>query len=381
MTPYLRITLLAAATLSVMSLRPVTAQEADVPTKPRQVVQLSTAGGTRFAMRPDGEELAIIRNRKIDPKTRLPLHFVEFVSLKTGKTTGKLTKQGPLGEKITGVFNDLTYSPDGKRLAWYNTDAGNQERFIVVRDIGGDKEWTYKDKDNSPIGGPFRFSPDGKTLLFHEGARGADHNTVALLDVENAKVLGPPKEQFFRFQTRHRPIWYSPDGRTLYVRDGDDIVIRDGRTGEKKSVLANVRSGYVGLILSPDGKYFALAQPTIKSPKQEQVKGVVLWDIAADKEVRRFEEHEVVHGFSRDGKLLLMNQPYKTIRGQKVITKTFGLDFVETETGKVRGTIRYEIGPSFSKTFLFSTDGKTLLVFLDDPLKAIAQVYDVPAVK
>src|SRR5690242_16080327 len=138
--------LLAAAALSVLTCRPLVAQEADVPTKPRQVLKI----GAVFAMRPDGEEVAAIRNfRNNDQKTRLPLDNVEFVSLKTGKVTGKLGSQGPVGDKTNYIFNNLTYSPDGKRLVWSNSDdTSNTNGVIVVRDIASGKEWTLTDKDN-----------------------------------------------------------------------------------------------------------------------------------------------------------------------------------------------------------------------------------------
>jgi WD40 repeat protein len=178
-------------------------------------------------------------------------------------------------------------------------------------------------------------SPDGRLLVIAEAG---DHKyALQFRDLETGKVLREVKCE------KDDGGWpyFSPDGKTL-VTLGKGIQLWDPDTGK---VVYRLK-GEVKLwtpAFSPDGKTLAFAW--------EKEPGVVLWDLATRKEVRRLTQapKEVSHlAFSPDGKTLaaggLLNDPT--------------IPLWDVRTGKLLRRLRAETGPT--RALAFSPDGKLL---------------------
>lgn len=174
------------------------------------------------------------------------------------------------------TVSDITYSPDGKRLAiagnlgiWiYDVQSGSEIDLITGR-------W-----------GSIRsvsFSPDGQTL-----AATKNWNTIYFWDVDTGKVkntitgdLGSPFS-----------VAFSPDGRTL-ASGGWDNTIRlwDVKTGTLKHTLGRAGTPHWGdvynVAFSPDGQMLASGSGD---------DSIGLWDINTDTLKHIFTGH---HDFGR----------------------------------------------------------------------------------
>jgi RNA polymerase sigma factor (sigma-70 family) len=146
-------------------------------------------------------------------------------------------------------------------------------------------------------------------------------------------------------------IAYSPDGRLL-ATSGLDHVIRlwDARTGEAKGRLENTPDPkrYHGtpalsqVAFSPDGKVLAVGRGD----------GVLIWDLATQKEVQRFASADCI-AFSPDGKLLACGG-WDLGHGNRGLIQLF-----DRGTGKRLRELRGHLTPV--EGLAFSPDGRSLL--------------------
>ena len=141
-----------------------------------------------------------------------------------------------------GWISEITYSPDGTRLAvaggigiWLYDARTGEELDLLTGHTG----WVRS----------VSFSPDGRTL-----ASGSWDGTVILWDVNTGEHR--------RTLTGHRysvySVSFSPDGRTL-ASGGDDptVILWDVTTGEERRTLTG-HTGYVRSVsFSPDGRTLA----------------------------------------------------------------------------------------------------------------------------
>jgi RNA polymerase sigma factor (sigma-70 family) len=198
----------------------------------------------------------------------------------------------------------------------------------------------------------FRFSPDGKylALVTEPGS------LIELWDVEAGK-------QIRSWQASKARLWvcrFSADGKTL-ITASEDKVLRFWDIPSGKQVREI--SGYpdiVGLAVpSPDGSLLATVAMTEVRPgagSWPRSPSIRLWDLVANKEVRRLEVKEKQTdpsqqagvfdaAFSPDGKTLATSGPARTVR------------FWDVATGKERRRLDLSVS-----VIAFSPDGKTLAV-------------------
>jgi RNA polymerase sigma factor (sigma-70 family) len=166
--------------------------------------------------------------------------------------------------------------------------------------------------------------------------------------------LAPPDGRPTILLTGHRDqimgIAYSPDGRLIATSGLDKVVLLwDAATGQAKGRfdITPDAKRYRGtpalsqIVFSPDGKLLAAGRGD----------GVVVWDLATQKEVQRFDSADCI-AFSPDGKLLACGG-WDLRRGGGGLIQLF-----DRGTGKLLRELRGHLTPVEGLTF--APDGRSL---------------------
>ena len=144
------------------------------------------------------------------------------------------------------------WSPDGKRIAFYNYSVGKPGRIYLVSADGGSPEQLLPE-DPEPKQDP-DWSPDGNKIIF--GGVPPDHNSVIrVVDLRTHQVDALPGSRGL-----YSPRW-SPDGRYIVAMPVDSLslVLFDFST-QKWSQLAEARAGFPNWSKDGQSVYFLRSQ-------------------------------------------------------------------------------------------------------------------------
>jgi WD40 repeat protein len=178
-------------------------------------------GGNGLAFSPDGKTLASRGND----------HIIRLWDFRTGKEVGRLPPPNEAEGQIIyygRIGNTLTFSPDGKMLAAFNTWNTPDARGIVfLYEVETGKELRRIEGLERSLSGRLAFGPGVLAICW------GDRNTK-LYDAGTGKELRPlgePKEG----DIIHAAA-FSPDGKTVALRSGTEspsIRVYDVTTGKK----------------------------------------------------------------------------------------------------------------------------------------------------
>jgi WD40 repeat protein len=214
----------------------------------------------------------------------------------------------------------LTFSRDGKRLAW-----GDEDRAVHIWDLEQGKEVQKLAGCSSAA-----FSPDGRTV-----ALGTHGTTVRLWDLTTGKDL----HQLPGHTPAAGALTFSPDGALLATSSSDGIRLWDVATGKQlRRQEGTLGKGGTGpLAFSHDGRVLASGSGG----------ALHLWDVATGRDLRAYPGHSSdvwSIAWSRDGRALL--SAGEAIRLWEPLTGK--------ELGKVTTSLRGISG------LALAPDGKTL---------------------
>jgi WD40 repeat protein/serine/threonine protein kinase len=208
---------------------------------------------SRMILSPDGRQVAVVTKGR-----RVKLWEVKLWDTATGKDIRTL------GVHSNGIWNNLAFSRDGRRLAVACMD----KSAWVWDTTDGSRVCTLRGHKNTVQG--LALSPDGKLLA--TGTSG--HEEVRIWDVSTCQVRAT-----LPAYTRYPACSFSPDGRHLATSSERDSTVRlwDVASGRTTLILRE----QTGMLFSPDGRHLATVGTT---------GAVNLWDLASRQpEVRTLE--------------------------------------------------------------------------------------------
>jgi WD40 repeat protein len=211
----------------------------------------------------------------MDALLRSPAAFSpDGTQIATGFETGEVVLWDAATGRKVRTFKDvlnlrptaLGLSRDGKQLftVWGGGLVGLSRWDVVT----GKELQDLEGKAGVRTGA---FSPDGKQLV-----TGSDNGSVALWSA----ATGTLTRRLEQHSEKMDAVAFSPDGKRLVGVDAErHAVLWDVAAGKK--VKAAIKENVDAACFSPDGKQLLLAN----------VAEAVLWDITAEKAVRRFQSH------------------------------------------------------------------------------------------
>jgi serine/threonine protein kinase/Tol biopolymer transport system component len=169
------------------------------PAKQAKFRRLTTTGNvTNAAISPDGRFIVYVQNT--NGRESLWVREVE-------ETTGReILPDG------AGSYAGLTFAPDGKSIYYTAFDSNASGKLSRITMFGGAQQEIVRDVDS-----PVSFSPDGKTLAFIRGnpKEGIDRVIIANTDGSTERVLSEKKRpEFYAISSRESLAW-SPDGKFI----------------------------------------------------------------------------------------------------------------------------------------------------------------------
>jgi WD40 repeat protein len=262
----------------------------------KELSKLSLPAGAALALSADGKTLASME---------FSTAMIRIWDVALGKEVRKM--QQPRGKFQPWGMSELALSPDGKFLAVRGFDSSLQ-----LWDAANAKELPAAIKPADPNGRFFVdygmpgqratdlvFAPDGRTLAFTQPEAGGGMNPGPYgMASRSIRLWDPVKgKQIMQLEGAYKgmlSLAWSPDGKTLAVRETDKLTVLETATGKsrfqiKKLPSAQIRYTPTGMgpvpavAFSPDGKTLA-ATGDMQTPR--------LWDVMTGKEVGQLKGHQ-----------------------------------------------------------------------------------------
>jgi len=229
-----------------------------------QITQLTSSGTVDLAtISPDGRYVAFVQEDSGG-------HSLWLRQIATASTVQVV----PAGAQL---FVGLTFSPDGNFIDFVRHDdqSARHSSLYQVPVLGGEASKLVVNVDS-----PVTFSPQGKQLAFVRGesARGMTSLMIADADGSNVRVLAARKlPKSFRNGPGVGPAW-SPDGKTIAVSAGTlspyfefHPEAIDVSTGNEREIGSRTWEILYQLAWLPDGKNLLMATLDFTGGDQRQV--------------------------------------------------------------------------------------------------------------
>ena len=188
------------------------------------------------------------------------------------------------------LTNKLAFSPDNETLV----SIGDGKDIHIWNTKTGKLKTNLTEQRKSHY--PNSIFSDGKTKIYVN-----DDGTYTLLDVKTGKQKPILKDFHSPIKSLEYPpesFEYSPDGKTIAIRDGNSVLLWDIETDAHRATLTGHLNTISSLVFSPDGQYLSTAAD----------KTIYLWDTKTGEQVAAYTRdrgyRSFVHVFSPDSKLL-----------------------------------------------------------------------------
>jgi Tol biopolymer transport system component/DNA-binding winged helix-turn-helix (wHTH) protein len=300
------------------------------PAIPPVVTPIVTDVGAKYtpSLSPDGQHLAFAWNGGAGD------HYSIYVKLNGGEESLRLTQQASID------FNPV-WSPDGRYIAFCRILKG-ETGIYVINVLGGAERrmrktlWDEQEfYEALGAAGRLSWSPDGKLLAFSDRVSGNEHvSAIFLLSLESQEIRRLTSPRWSDFD----PV-FSPDGQTLaFARRGTGIYMVSVLRGEEQRLISG---GYNwGLAWAPDGRHIVF--PDASWP----VNAGWLWKISlhgGEPERLQFGQ-EGIEPMIRGNQLVYVRQ----LANINVWSRKLSSSHTAGPADKFISSTRMESGPQFS---------------------------------
>jgi Tol biopolymer transport system component len=213
-----------------------------------------TSVGEKYSpsLSPDGQQLAFAWNGGSGP------HFNIYVKLVGMEESLRLTKQPSID------FNPV-WSPDGRYIAFCRIQKGETGIYMVPAFGGVERkvrETHWEEREFYEVFwyfGRLSWSPDGKSLAFSDRGASNEPTSIFLLSLDSFEVRRLTSPQL---PGDYNPV-FSPDGRTLAFNRGSQgvtsIFTIGVSGGQEQRLVSGPQYGW-GLAWTPDGRDIVFAK-------------------------------------------------------------------------------------------------------------------------
>ena len=215
---------------------------------------------------PDGKKIVFVSNREGARNI--------YVMNADGGNVVRLTN-------ISTAENSPTWSPDGTRILFESSRDGNPEIYVMKADGSDQRRLTF----NAVVdGGPARFSPDGRRIVF---SRSAANEGVAYynFDIYTMSIDGEDLRQLTTDPEYDAEPHWSPDGTKITFvsarEKGFDVFVMNA-DGSDQINLTKDRENQSPIDWTPDGKQIIFTAESLSRTNASQI-----WVMNADGSNRR----------------------------------------------------------------------------------------------
>jgi Tol biopolymer transport system component len=196
--------------------------------------------------------------------------FVYFTAHESGQTIRDLFQVSALGgaarKILANVDTAVSFSPDGKRLAFVRRFSERSEDSLLIANTDGSGERTLvtrKQPDFYSMSGP-SWSPDGRTIAVGGGSSDKDGRYMTVLSVDVASGAEKPLTQR-RWAGVGRVAWRGPDGSELLINALEQTlglyqIWAISSSGSESRRVTNDLSDYRDLSVTNDAGILAVTQ-------------------------------------------------------------------------------------------------------------------------
>lgn len=204
----------------------------------------TTAGGgipSRVAISPDGKTLAYVESR--DGLYSLRLGEIE---------TNNSVQIAPYSDRS---YRYLGFAPDGKHIYFTARDANHREPALMRVSVFGGAVQDFVPDVNSSV----TFSPDGRSLAFLRRDQEGNRTSLIIADTETGKDERVLTVREKPENTVGMGVSWSPDGKTIAIAASDvnaggtGILAVDVENGSISKIGAPVENRIVNLVWLADG--------------------------------------------------------------------------------------------------------------------------------
>lgn len=207
---------------------------------PRQLVRGGSYPIPRLCWSPDGKQIALPLPQRIG---------LSFISASTGEQIRQIRKLSLALAEIEYIGRGMSWSPDGRLIAFCGRDTDNRTGVFLIRVKTGEVKLLVPLED---VNADPTWSPDSKTIAY--GYK-TDVYVVNIEDGKPQRITSPPEQDEDKRSKVLRPV-FAPDGRSVAYIVGKRILATTIDGKETREIFHLKNKNFIDTFdWSPDGRH------------------------------------------------------------------------------------------------------------------------------
>lgn len=281
----------------------VAASSFGAPVKAGALRKVTTFSSSEPSWSPDGKKIAFYSNRSGD--------YEIYVVNADGTGLVQLTK-------APGTDDMPAFSPDGKQIAFISDRTGDNEIYVMNADGSNPRQLTRDPGDDIHP----RWSPDGQRILFNSSRGSKNHEDPEIYEIYAMKPDGTGLQQITRAGGVNTYASWSPDGKKIVFRkiiegnNSEIFVMKSDGSGQVNLTKSPAFDGWPSW--SPDGRRITYASDMAIPGRQNKI-FVMNADGTGQQKLMDQEGSFVNPNWSPDGSRLVFARSYGGARNIYVV--------------------------------------------------------------